>query len=204
MKKAIKAFLPTAEAILKLFYPHVEIVIHDIQLNQIVAIFNPFSKRKVGDPSLLGEEEKMASLDDCIGPYEKMNWDGRKLKSISSIIRDENNQSVGMLCINFDISQMEKMNLFISSFISSEILQPQPEPLFQDDWRERINKYVHLYLNERHLSLEVLTRNEKAELIHHLQQVGAFTAKNAALYIAQIIGVSRATIYNYLAMTEDN
>lgn len=201
MKKAIKAFLPTAEAIQKLLHPYAEVVVHDIKQNQIVAIFHPFSKRRVGDASLLTQEE-MAALEDCIGPYEKTNRDGRKLKSVSSIIRDENNKAVGMLCINLDISKLEKINELISVFIHNEKLIPQPAALFKDDWQERINSYVHSYLNEHHLTLDSLNRREKKDLIEHLHKVGAFTAKNAALYLAQIIGVSRATIYNYLANNE--
>src|ERR1700730_10010671 len=145
MKKTIKAFLPTAEAIQRLLYPYAEVVVHDIKQNQIVAIYHPFSKRKVGDSSLFTKEEEMAMLEACIGPYEKMNWDGRKLKSVSSVIRDESNKAVGMLCINLDISKLEKINDFISAFISNTKLSPQPVPLFQDDWQERINKYVHAY-----------------------------------------------------------
>ncbi|ARG97514.1 helix-turn-helix transcriptional regulator [Legionella micdadei] len=202
MKKAIKAFLPTAEAIQKLLHPYAEVVVHDIKLNQIVAIFHPVSKRKVGDSSLFSREEEMAMLEDCIGPYEKMGWDGRKLKSVSSIIRDDKNKPVGMLCINLDVSQLDKINRFISAFVDSEKFSPQPAPLFQDDWQERINKYVHIYLKEHHLTLESLARSEKKELIKHLHRIGAFTGKNAASYIAQIIGVSRATIYNYLAISE--
>jgi predicted transcriptional regulator YheO len=120
---------------------------------------------------------------------------------VSSIIRDENNKAVGMLCINLDISKLEKFNDLITTFVSSEMLSPQPAPLFQDEWQERINKYIHTYLIE-HLTLESLDRSEKKMLIKHLNKVGAFSAKNAALYIAQIIGVSRATIYNYLSDAE--
>jgi D-arginine utilization repressor len=199
MKKTIKAFLPAAEAIERLLHPHAEVVVHDLKQNRIVAIYHPFSKRRVGDSSLLTEEEQLATLEDCVGPYEKMNWDGRKLKSVSSIIRDENNRAVEMLCINLDISKLEKFNALIQSFISNDQFIPQPAPLFQDDWQERINKYVHTYLSEHHLTLEILNRAEKQKLISHLHEIGAFNAKNAALYIAQVIGVSKATIYNYLS-----
>jgi predicted transcriptional regulator YheO len=201
MKKAIQLFLPTAQAIERLLHPHAEVVVHDIKLNQIVAIFHPFSKRRVGDSSLLTKEE-MAMLEDSVGPYEKTNWDGRKLKSVSSVIRDEKNNVVGMLCINLDISQLEKLNDLMTSFIDVESFSPQPTPLFKDDWQEKINRYVHAYLIENHLTLESLNRSEKQKLINHLNTVGAFSAKNAALYIAQVIGVSRATIYNYLANFE--
>src|ERR1700677_4483769 len=104
MQKTIKRFLPTAEAIQRLLDPYAEVVIHDIKRNKIAAIFHPFSKRRVGNPSLLTPEE-MSGLEDCIGPYEKLNWNGNKLKSISSVIRDETDQIVGLLCINLDISK---------------------------------------------------------------------------------------------------
>jgi predicted transcriptional regulator YheO len=176
--------------------------VHDIKKNHIVAIYHPFSKRRVGGPSLFTKEEEMATLEDCIGPYEKINWDGRRLKSVSSIIRDENNKAVGMLCINLDVSVFEKFNTLISEFINYDRLVPQPTPLFKDDWQERINNYVHNYLNEYHLSLEALGRSEKKDLIEHLYKIGAFTGKNSAKYIAQIINVSRATVYNYLSKHE--
>ncbi|MFT3742449.1 MAG: PAS domain-containing protein [Gammaproteobacteria bacterium] len=199
MEKAIKAFLPIAEAIERLLHPHAEVVIHDLKQNRIVAIYHPFSKRRISDSSLLTPEEQLATLEDCVGPYEKMNWDGRKLKSVSSIIRDESDQAVAMLCINLDISKLEQLNTLIAHFIGKDQFVSQPEPLFQDDWQERVNKYVHAYLNEHHLTLESLNRTEKRRLISHLHEIGAFNAKNAALYIAQVIRVSKATIYNYLS-----
>lgn len=199
MNKSIKAFLPTAEAIQRLLHPHAEVVVHDIKKNQIVAIYHPFSKRRAGDSSLFTKEEEMATLEDCVGPYEKINWNGGKLKSVSSVIRDENNQAVGMLCINLDISMLDKLNKLISGFINCDHLIPQPTPLFKDDWQERINNYVHSYLSEHHLTLETLGRQEKRNLIEHLYNVGAFIGKNSARYIAQIIKISRATVYNYLS-----
>ncbi len=202
MIKVIKSVLPIAEAIQRLLHPHAEVVIHDIKKNQIIAIYHPFSKRRVGDSSLLSQEE-MDRLEDCIGPYEKINWDGKKLKSVSSVIRDEKGKVVAMMCINLDISKLEKMADFIAQFISRDQFIPQPEPLFKDDWQEKINKYINHYLHEQHLTLETLNRKEKKELIEHLHKIGAFTGKNAALYIAQIIGVSRATIYNYLSDIEN-
>ncbi|HEV2613573.1 MAG TPA: PAS domain-containing protein [Gammaproteobacteria bacterium] len=200
MKRAIKAFLPTAEAIQRLLHPHAEVVVHDIKQNKIVAIYHPFSKRRVGDSSLFTKEEEMATLEDCVGPYEKINWDGKKLKSVSSIIRDENNHAVGMLCINLDLSLFEKFSQLISAFTQYGQINTQPAPLFKDDWKERINHYIHSYLSKHHLALETLSRPEKQKLIEHLHHIGAFTGKNSASYIAQIINISRATVYNYLGV----
>ncbi|MGB6977048.1 MAG: PAS domain-containing protein [Gammaproteobacteria bacterium] len=199
MKKAIQAILPTAEAIQRLLHPYVEVVIHDIGKNKIVAIYNSLSKRKVGNSSLLSDKGEMATLENCIGPYEKINWDGRKFKSMSSIIRDENGKAVGLLCINLDTSKFVKLNAQIAEFINYPKINEKSTPLFKDDWQERINNYVHTYLAEKHLTLETLDRNQKKKLIEHLHKIGAFAGRNAVHYIAQVIKVSRATVYNYLS-----
>lgn len=202
MKKAIVNYLPTAEAIQRLLHPYAEVVVHDFELDQIVAIYHPFSKSRVGDPSLFSVEEKeQFILEKCIGPHEKTNWDGKKLKSMSSIINDEHSKAVGLLCINFDISFFEQFKLAISHFLNDSNLTPESSAVFKDDWQERINQYVHIYLQEHGLTLEYLSRPEKKSLIFHLQDVGAFTGKNAAQYVAQVLKVSRATVYNYLAET---
>ncbi len=198
MKQPIKTILPSAQAICRLLHPHAEVVVHDIALNQIVAIFNPYSQRKVGDSSLMAEKELMETLEDCVGPYEKTNWNGRKLKTVSSLIRDVKGQPVGMLCINLDISALDDAQTLISAFINCDHFEPQPEPLFKEDWQSKINEYIHHYLKSKHLSLDALKREDKKSLIQHLNEVGAFEVKRAANYIAMILKISRATVYNYL------
>lgn len=197
MNPIIKTALPTAEAIAKLLHPHAEVVIHDIEKNEIAAIYNPFSNRRVGDDSLLTQEE-IPTLSDCVGPYEKTNWDGRKLKATSSILRDGRGRPVAMLCINLDVSKLAQFQEVLATFLRAEQLIPQPAALFKDDWQERVNRYIHNYLQQRSLVLDSLKRREKHQLIEHLRQQGAFAGKHAAHYIAQVIGISRATVYNYL------
>ena len=65
---------PTAQAISQLLHPHGEVVIHDLKTGTIAAIYNPFSKRKVGDDSSLEESD----YPDVFPVYTKSNWDGKK------------------------------------------------------------------------------------------------------------------------------
>lgn len=46
-------YFSVAQAINILLHPYGEIVIHDLKTGQIAAIYNNFSKRKVGDESLI-------------------------------------------------------------------------------------------------------------------------------------------------------
>lgn len=197
MHSSFKNVHAIAEAIERLLFPFAEVVIHNIKTDKIVAIYNAFSKRKIGDPSLLSKEDKMFNLDHS-APYEKVNVDGRKLKSISSVIRDDKNNAVGLFCVNLDISKLETCKSLIDNFINCESLISQPTALFKNDWQERINQYTHAYLNKNHLNLDTLSKLEKQKVVQHLNEMGAFTGKNTASYIAQLLKVSRATVYNYL------
>lgn len=196
MSNELKAYFATAEAISKLFYPHVEVLIHDLKTHKIAAIYNPISKREVGDDSLL--EPMFESKEDIIGPYEKTNWNGNRIKAITSQLRNKEGKAIGLMCINFDLTWLVQMESQISPWLKQISSITQHENLFAEDWRERINRYIHQLIQEKGWNLATLSSAQKSYLIERLYHVGAFTGRYAAQYAADIIGISRATVYNYL------
>ena len=50
---------PACRAVAALFGPSVEVVLHDAGRDRVLAIWNPMTKREVGDPSLLGELDRL-------------------------------------------------------------------------------------------------------------------------------------------------
>lgn len=191
----LERYRPIGEAISLLLSPHVEVIIHDFKTKCIGAIFNNLSKRKVGDESLLDEMEKFLD-QEVFSPYFKINWDGRKIKSVSALLKNQAGKAIGLLCINLDISKWEQMHHFILDLMKSKV--DQPDFLFKNDWREKINVYVSTYLKNKGLCLEFLDRAEKKKLLLELWKEGAFETKNAASYVADVLQISRATVYNYL------
>lgn len=203
IKTELKQYLDIAKAISNLLYPFAEVIVHNIEEDQIEAIFNPISKREVGDSSYL--DKKYLDLEtissNIIGPYEKQNYDGRKLKSISVIIKNKNDLAIGLLCINIDISVFYKYQNILDIFLSSyhqESITEKNKILFKDDLYEQINVFITQYCIDENLNIDNLSRMEKKQLILKLKHEGALSGKNASQYIARILGVSRATVYNYL------
>jgi D-arginine utilization repressor len=196
MKKELTVYKPVAEAISMLLFPHAEVLIHDLKTNCIAAIFNNFSKRSVGDDSLLDEIDDIHENNDVFPPYFKTNWDGRKIKSVTAVLKNQAGKPIGLLCINLDISIWEEMHRVILDLIKPAI--EMPDFLFKNDWKEKINIFVSTYLKKNALRLETLTRDEKRKILLALQNEGAFETKNAASYIADILQISRATVYNYI------
>lgn len=99
---------------------------------------------------------------------------------------------------------LDKFQLLIESFVGTVKVNQQPEALFKNDWRERINQSVQRYLAEKRLNILSLNTDQKKELVLHLHAQGAFTGKNTAHYIAQILNISRASVYNYLKKNKRN
>jgi predicted transcriptional regulator YheO len=194
MEDELERVKPIAEAISVLLFPHLEVVIHDLNTGKIAAIFNNFSKRVVGDSSLLDDIDPDAR--DVFPSYIKTNWDGRKVKSVTAVIKDLAGKPIALMCMNLDISKWEEMHHFILDLIKP--VTACPEYLFKNDWREKINIYVTNYLKQKALRLESLDKSEKRSLLLALQKEGAFDTKNSASYIADVLQISRATVYNYL------
>ncbi|MDF2549151.1 MAG: sensory box protein [Chlamydiales bacterium] len=202
MKPSLKNALPFAEAFARLLHPFAEVVVHDLELDQIAAIYNPLSRREVGDPSYLDRIQFDAEAS-VIGPYEKMNWDGRKMKSISVLIYSAAGHVEGFLCVNTDISAFAFLKEVLGQFLSCSIEIPEStQKIFSEDLYEKINIYVQNYCRERNLALAALSREEKRELIEALAEQGAFKERNAATYIGRVLAISRATVYNYLKERE--
>ncbi len=194
----LKQFFAIAQAIGLLLHPHGEVVIHDLKTGCIAHIVNNLSKRKVGDESLLDEIKNLSEIPDVFPLYFKTNWDGKRMRCVTATLRDRKGNPIGLLCINVDLSKWEDMQKFLQGFMEQIGEITKPEALFKDDWREKINEYVFIYLQEHGESLKTLTKEKKKKLIEALHIEGAFQAKNAASYIADVLEISRATLYNYL------
>lgn len=193
---ALDAYIEISHAINQLMGPLVETVIHDLHTNKIIFIEGFLSKRKVGDPSLLEDDIKNLAHDLAQTVYSKLNFDGRLIKSISIPIK-EKHTIVALLCINFDITVFQELGE-LAHVILNKQMSKQPEVLFKNDWQERINEFVYNMLKKNELSFDTLTNKDKQKIVQSLYEQGAFSEKNAAEYIAKIMDMSRATIFNYL------
>ena len=195
---ALDNFRAIADAIATLFFPHAEVVLHDLRTQKVDYIANNLSKREIGDESSLEDMLSEEISERNIGPYEKLNWDGQKIRSLSSVLRDSEGLPLAVLCINLNISMFETAKAALDLFLSPSKLIAQPDALFRDDWQERINTFLHAWLRERQLSLNLLTRDHKRELVLALHAEGAFKGKSASNYVANVLGMGRATVYKHL------
>ena len=188
---------PMADGIAALLFPFAEVVVHDLTSQTVAHIANNLSRRVLGDASAL-DDLAHGQTDNVIGPYEKQNWDGGRMRSVSVVVRDDSDRPIGVVCINLNISVFEQARATLDLFVRGVRVLPQPERLFRDDWQERINTFLHAWLGERQLTLNGLTREQKRELVSALERDGAFRGRSAANYVSTVLGMGRATVFKYL------
>jgi len=192
-------YISIADAVAKLFHPTVEVVIHEISTDTVFYIANPNSGRKAGDVSLLGMDSyDLDGSETVIGPYEKAGERGQRVRSVTSILRDGDDNAIGLLCLNLDYSAYEPALDLLEDLIRPPQTEKHPEFLFQNDWRDQIKLEVRSYLVDHNLTLENLAPVERRSLIAHLDGKGLFFAKKSTEQLAALLGVSRATAYKDL------
>ncbi|MFI7060010.1 transcriptional regulator [Kribbella sp. NPDC050124] len=191
---------PVGAALARLLSPHAEVVLHDPATDEIVAIWNPLSGREPGDPSLLGELNELSPTDpDVYGPYPKVLPDGRRLSSVSAIMRDEDGKPAYVFCVNVDRTAFEEASRLLAAFAAPA--HGQPRVLFEHDWSETLNEIVASYVRERGVAADRLSRDDRVELLNRLDAAGVLSQRRSVPAVARALRMSRSALYQLLAQT---
>ncbi|MFB6723346.1 transcriptional regulator [Kribbella sp. NPDC056345] len=189
---------PVGEVLARLLSPHAEVVLHHAVTDRIVMIWNPLSGRGPGDASLLGElDELTATGRDAYGPYPKVLPDGRRLSSVSAVLRDEDGTAAYVLCVNVDRTAFETASRLLAAFAAP--VSGQPRVFFEHDWTEKLNELVAGYVQERGVPVERLTRADRLELLGRLDVAGVLSQRRSVPTVARALQVSRSALYQLLA-----
>ncbi|MEV6287995.1 PAS domain-containing protein [Kribbella sp. NPDC051770] len=197
IKAEVDRLAPIGEAIARLLSPHAEVVLHDPATDRVVAIWNPLSERQVGAPSLLGElDEIVESGRDVYGPYPKSLADGRRLSSVSAVLRGADGKAGLVLCINVDRTAFEEAGRILAAFAAP--VSGQPRVLFERDWMETLNDVVGEFVRERGVTVERWGRDERVEVLGRLEVAGVLSQRRSVPAVARALKVSRSALYQLL------
>lgn len=195
----LKPYQNFIDAIVALFDPFVEVAVHDLQNGTLAAIYNSFSKRKIGEKSPLKElKVNIDEFPDVFSPYKRRNWDGKELKCTSITLRDEAGNPVLLICFNLDASVLVQTKDILEAFLKIKTESANPIEAYAEGYEQQISSLTAHFLKEHQISKNSLDRNNKKELIEFLYRKGVFHFKNSVPFIAKSLKLSRASIYNYI------
>jgi D-arginine utilization repressor len=197
----VRTWSPVCQAIALLLGPYAEVVLHDAERDRVLAVWNPLSRRCPGDASLLGELDRLdPSARDVYGPYEKSLADGRRLSSVSAVLRDARGRPSAVLCVNLDRTPLDQAAALLAGFAAPT--EARPEALFEQDWTERVHQIIGSFTRARGRPVERLGREDRLAVLAELDQAGVFAVRRAAPFVAGALRVSRSTVYALLAETK--
>lgn len=209
---------PKSESILECLKPVVyflgaalgnncEVVLHDLSQPErsVIAIANGhITGRQVGSPVtdlVLRLLRRGGMKQDALLNYETRTRDGRKLRSSTLFIRDNESRIIGAMCINWDLTGFLAAKSVIDALCHVTKIDSYGEALserFEVDIMQVLNDLVRDAIDRAGKPVPHMTKDDKIQVVKHLDEKGAFLIKGALDQIAAMLGVSRYTVYNYL------
>lgn len=211
MHPELKKYIPLAESIYANFGKNTEVVIHDLRHpeSSLVYVIGNVTKREIGAPATNliletlqkdKERENDENLVQNICCYKTVTKDGKILRSSSTFIRDESKNIIGCLCINYDITEFLHCSRTIEEFTAfPEKDAPQKrKEFFANHVKENLEDIVLSVVQRSTIPVDLMAKEDKIELMRIFEEKGVFLVKGAVEYVADVLNVSRYTIYNYL------
>ncbi|MFF7162299.1 transcriptional regulator [Streptomyces sp. NPDC008086] len=191
-----------AVALGRMFPGLCEVVLHDLRdpAHAIRVIENNLSGRQVGDSAT---ELGLARIKDPDYPSVIQNYanqfpDGRPAKSTSIGIKNTAGEYIAALCLNLDVSTLSPVTLSLSNLVATDPENRDIElETLRDRSRRELREVIETAAAERSTTPRALHKDVKKELVRRLHQDGYFDTRNGAQTIADLLGISRASVYAY-------
>lgn len=206
-ERLVALFSSLVEPIARALPSSTEVVLHDLSLvpNSIVAIHGSVTGRKVGDPPtdvLL--QQATQDFNDYNLNYESTLPNGRRMRSSTMIIRDVTGNPAAALCIHTDISAWLSIQDLVAQMVGGSP-SPAPAPAEQErtetfvkDVDELAAHLIHQAILAVGVPVEGMKKKNKVAVVTELKHRGFFMLRDAIEMIAEALGVTKFTIYNYL------
>lgn len=188
-----------------------EIVLHsleDCSHSAIKVINGEHTGRKEGAPitdlalTMLDRIQKQKKNEMEITYFSK-NKKGEPLRSTTIAIKGENERIIGLLCINFYLNT--PLSKLLGTFVESNPTEIKLEASFetfssnnQEMVEEIVKKVRQEVLNDAGISAS----KKNKEIIQRLYKKGIYNMKDAVLKTAQILNMSKNTVYLHLRNLE--
>lgn len=202
----LRSYYAVVRGLAEMFGPDCEVVLHDLadMPHSIVAIENgQVTGRRPGDAPTDQMLRSLRNADET--PDVRLyvsSTEGRVLKSLAVTLRDADGHPIGVLGVNFDISEIVHAQRTLAALAAVGRLGgeavPETEELFGGDIREVLAGMINAILNDLRKTPATMTRDEKMEVVARLEERGAFLVKRSAEQVAEALDLSRFTIFSYL------
>ena len=181
-----------------------EIVLHSLESmeHSVIAIANGHhTGRQEGSPITdlalhmlhsIEEEEQTGFIS-----YFSKNRKGEPLRSSTIVIYGENHRAIGLLCFNFYLNT-SIYTVVANLMDESKSTPPMITETFVDNAEDLLSRVVEQVRQDVNNDGRILSSLKNKEIIRRCHAQGVFQIKNAVSRVAQLLGISKNTVYLHL------
>jgi predicted transcriptional regulator YheO len=199
-----------ADAVVALLGKNCEACVHDLTSlqNSLVYIQGDVTHRKAGAPAtdlLMKMLQQNSKKGQDKHNYKTTTTDGRSLKSTTTFIRDRTGTPLAAFCINLDTTDFYNAAQALIPFINvQENDHTSPAETFAHSSGETVEALFMQAVEKIGKHPATMNVDEKTQLIGQLEESNTFIIKGAVEQVAQMMGVTKFTVYNYLKKVRNN
>lgn len=206
-RQVVTVMTPILSGLSQAFPIDTEVLLQDFTRipNSIAAIANPLTGRAVGGPptnaALYAFRHNLTS--DNVG-YRSETADGTPLRSSAIYFWGPSGRPVVCLCINSRIDQIESVARLLADLTATPPagVTGSDKPAHQDNSSVNLSTLSKSILEEeiQHTPVPVtlMHKEHRIDTVRRLDSRGYFAFKGSVELVAEELGVSRYTVYNYL------
>jgi predicted transcriptional regulator YheO len=180
-----------------------EVVVHDLSdlEHSIICVRGSLTGREIGGHMTdLGLAKLRAGQTDPVLNYTTFVGD-KTLRSSSVFVHDADGKPIAAFCINLDISPLLPLQHFVGDLARSQ------EPDVEESFFRDVPEMVEALIAESVMvggSWPPVTKEDRMEVVAALDEAGLFQMRRSVPLVAERLGVTPKTIYNYLTELESH
>jgi predicted transcriptional regulator YheO len=190
------------EALGKMFAPCCEVLLHDLRNpdNSIIAIECPISGRRVGEATTEMGRARIAdrNFPEVVQNYPNTFPDGRPAKSTSIGLRNSSGDYVAAICLNLDVSLFTSVQNVLERLTRADSDAAPVRENLKSFSNDELKRAVEAFAADCNLQPRALSPSQRRMLINRLNESGLLQLRNGASQAAELLGITRASVYNAL------
>lgn len=189
-----------AQLLVETFGPDCEVVLHDLTTPQqsVVYVAGSVTGRQVGQS--FDHLVSQVLLSDRLQEDRVANYyfeaNGRRIRSSTLLLRDDQGELVGAVCINLDTEPVRRQMEWLQTLLPQPPALPPASVEPPRHVAEVVTSLIDGIIGGREPAQ--LRREDRLELIRFMEEKGIFLMKGSVEQVAQRLGVTKVTVYSYL------
>ncbi|MFZ4832604.1 helix-turn-helix transcriptional regulator [Rouxiella sp. Mn2063] len=182
---------------------HCEIVLHsleDLKCSAVRIANGEHTGRKIGSPitdlALRMLHEMRGADSNVSNAYFTRAKSGVLMKSVTIAIRNREQRSIGLLCINMNLDV--PFSQIIKTFMPPEAQESAPAVNFASSVDDLVAQTLEFTIEEVNADRNVSNNAKNRQVVLNLYEKGIFDIKDAINQVAERLNISKHTVYLYI------